>query len=158
MITGWDEIYEDDGCGGVSSLQGWLLYGDVDDRDIELFLGDYDVEDAFPDGGDWDIFPDTYVRKVPRENGHAYVYANGPGRGARKCVRLERHSSWNRWCVNHIYEPASTGVPVSQVSDPPWPLVLDGYVYLCRPCSASFHERRDAAIKAALTERRPTDD
>lgn len=154
MITGIDEIHEDDGDGGFYGLMGWLLYGDVDALDIEHFMGSEDMDEHSPDGGSWDV-EEMYVRKVPNQNGGwRYAFTGGPGRGARKCVRVERHTFWGHWCVNHIYEPASTGVPVAQVSDPVWPMVLNGYVYLCRPCSTSFHERRDAAIKAHLAELR----
>lgn len=163
-----DPIYETDGD-ELGGLLGWLLYGDVDLDDIELFMASEDVADHFPDGvaGGWEIF-ETYVRKVPRVFGYEYVYTSGPGRGARKATRIEQNHSWGYWCINHIWEPASIGIPVEQVADPLWPMVLaritaperrrehartpeDGpaYVYLCRTCATGFHERRALAEREA---------
>lgn len=175
MIEGIEDVYEWDGDGPGSHM-GWLLYGDVDCDDVDLFLAD--AAEQHPDGGDWNVIMDTYVRKVPRPDGFIFAYTNTPGRGARKCVRIERHWFWGYWCTNHPYEPASTGFPVSQVADPPWPKVLtrivpaerrrerkswrgevlpqDGEptVYLCRPCSTSFTERRADAVRAIMAERK----
>lgn len=140
--------------------------------DLDLFMGDPDLMDEFPDGADWDV-TFTWVRKVPREWGYNYVYANGPGPGARACVRVELAFVTNHWCVNHPFEPGNTGIPVEQVLNPPWPKVLahivaperrrpesrwpqdgDAYVYLCRDCCASFSARRAAARAEALADLR----
>lgn len=156
-IEGIDDIYECDEYGEIGDRMGWLLYGSVTPEDVEQFINeDWDVLDAtHPEygnhAGNFDAI-ECYVRKVPTQDGGGwrYAYTGSPGPGARKCVRVEFYSSWGRWCVNHPYEPASTGVPVTQVSDPPWPQVLDNHVYLCAPCSRSFRERYDAAMRAAL--------
>lgn len=155
-IEAIDDIYECDGDGVGGSRMGWLLYGaEVTPEDVETFINtDEDVLDATHHEfgnhvGDFEAI-ECYVRKVPtRDGGWRYAYTGTPGRGARKCVRVEFHSSWGHWCVNHIYEPASTGIPVEQVEDTPWPMVSRGYVHLCRPCATSFRERMDAA-RAAL--------
>lgn len=148
-----DEIHEL----GDGGLMGFLLYGNPDVTDVELWLAEaaeeYDgygiMEDAAEDG--WDIVP-TYVRKVPhREEGEPwsgemkYVYQSTPGPGAAQCVRVEPFSAWNRWCANHIYERAQSGVPVESVLDPEWPRVRDGYVHLCGTCSRSFRARTEVA-------------
>lgn len=149
-----DPIYESDG--DIGGLMGWLLYpergSEVTFDDVEAFMAE--VDEDFPDGvdGGWEV-EDVHVRKVPREWGFVYAYS-GPGPGARKATKIEQVHSWGHWCVNHIYEPASTGIPVENVLDPPWPMVVgsgsQAYVYLCRPCSDSFHERQRAATAAAL--------
>jgi hypothetical protein len=169
-VTGVDEIREADGD-ELGGIMGWLLYGDVTHDDVELFMAEEPAE-WFPEGvdGGWEV-EEVYVRKVPREYGWAYVYG-GPGRGARKATKIERHYSWGQWCMNHIYEPASTGIPVEQVLDPIWPMVLahitsperrlphrgkqdgDALVYLCRPCATKFRERQDAARREALANLR----
>lgn len=101
------------------------------------------------------------------DGGYRYVYTAGPGRGAAKVTRVQQWFQWDHWCVNHIYEPATAGIPVEQVLDAPMPKVLvritppdrrrshargpqDGHatVYLCEECRHSFFERRDAAIAA----------
>lgn len=174
MIAKIEEIREMEGDEVGGSVIGFHLYGDVDHDDIELFMADEDLNEWFPTGvdGGWEI-TETYVRKVPLRDGGGYrfVYATGPGPGASKVVRLEPNHSWGFWCMNHIYEPASTSIPIEQVSNPIWPMVLaritpperrrahargpqDGaaYAYLCRPCATSFHTRMAAARAAAIKE------
>jgi hypothetical protein len=171
VITGVDPILD----GDSGSPMGFLLYGDVDALDVELFMGDGEVEEWFADGADFDV-TECYVRKVPCRNedsavGMTYVYANKPGRGARKCWRIEQNTSWGKWCMNHIYEPAQTGIPVDRVLDPIWPLVLahivpaerrsahargpqdsEPYVYLCRDCARKFEERERVARAERMAE------
>ena len=156
---------------------GFLLYGNVTPDDVDLFLADEKCIEAFPDGADFNV-TETYVRKVPAtdENGYPctrYAYSDQPGPGAQKALRVEEHQTWGFWCVNHIYEPAASGVTVESVLDPPWPKVLthitpperrrthatrpqDGYptVYLCWDCSRSFLQRQDAARAAELAKTR----
>ncbi len=182
MITGSDVILELDGGGPM----GFLLYGDdIDLDEIEVFLST-EVEEWWYDEGPedgFDVLAECYVRKVPITSGEdegsmRYVYANTPGPGARKCTRVEAYSSWGYWCMNHIFEPASTGIPVERVADPIWPMVLaritsaeerarhpdwtrprDGNatVYLCSDCARAFHAREDRArwehMRAFHTER-----
>jgi hypothetical protein len=167
VITGIDPILD----GDSGSPMGFLLYGDVDALDVELFMGDEELTDSFPDGTDFDVV-ECYVRKVPARDEYGehglmtYHYTDQPGRGARKCTRIEQNTVWGHWCMNHIYEPAQVGIPVANVLDPIWPMVsvrilspearaerkhwrgpLDGeaYVYLCRDCARAFHAREDAA-------------
>lgn len=174
MITDYEDVYELDSDGETGPHMGWVLYGDVDPFELDLFLGEWEVEEQSPDGGDWDAV-ECYVRKVPirATGGWRYVYANNPGPGARKCLLIERNWFWGHWCMNHIYEPASSGFPVDQVKNPIWPMVnvrisppehrrphargpLDGeaMVYLCRPCATKFTERRDEAVRERLAEYR----
>lgn len=153
MITRIEEIHEGDGDDGFCGLMGWHLYGNIDALDVEMFMGDEDVMDQFPDGECWEV-TEQYVRKVPtRDGGYLYAYS-GPGPGASKVARVQKWWQWEHFCVNHVYEPANVGVPVEQVAKPPWPMVVRGMVYLCPECSASFRTRRDAAIKARLAETR----
>lgn len=139
-LIGYDEIFDDpDG-----SLMGYLLYGeDIDLFDVEWFLAtehhemrsarDHEGRPTAPQGG-WEV-TECWVRKVPGSDGYGgtwmtYHYQDQPGRGARKCVRVERHHSWGHWCHNHIYEPATTGFPVERVTQDPdlaqaliWPFI-----------------------------------
>lgn len=185
MISGCEEIHDLDG----GNITGFLLYGDVDHDDIEAFMGSAELADAFYDGGPVGGFEVTecWVRKVPIRGGEnegwsRYVYTDTPGPGARKCVRIEEHTSWGRWCMNHIYEPATTGISVERITDPIWPIVLthiispearaarahwrgpmDGLpmVYLCADCARSFREREqratDERMRAFYLERGDTD-
>lgn len=152
----FDEIHELDDNG----LMGFLLYGEPTIEDVELWLAtegqDYDGYGIFEtaETNGWDIVP-TYVRKVPHHDGYGYgtmkyVYQNGPGPGASRCVRVEPFTAWDRWCANHIYERASVGIPVEQVKDPVWPRVRDGYAHLCSACARSFHARMEVARAEAL--------
>lgn len=162
MIADYDLIYEEDG-----PLLGFLLYpekgGSIDPTEVDDFLNGAEAADELYDtGGAFEVV-ETHVRKVPTDNGWTrYVYS-GPGRGARRCLRVEKWSQWSQWCMNHIYEPAQTGIPVGRVLDPIWPMVIahivaperrrthargpqdqEGVVYLCRECARNFREREEA--------------
>lgn len=184
VMPDYDEIYDDpDG-----SLMGYLLYPagpgeDITCEDVEFFLagehtemhGEYDYEGhpTAPEGG-WEI-TECYVRKVPGPDGYGgtwmtYHYQDHPGRGARRCVRVEKHSFWGHWCHNHIDEPATTGIPVEQFTPESliWPFVQvritppeqrrparggrgaypqdgEAMVYLCGACASSHHARYQRA-------------
>ncbi len=156
MITGIDPIHELESDGECGPLMGWLLYGDVDHDDIELFMADYDVEDVFPEGHDGGFeVTEEYVRKVPirHTGGYRYVYS-GPGRGARKCVRVETANVARHWCWKHPYEPARTGFPSSQFIDPPWPIMPDRLLWMCSDCARDHSERYKQACVQAVAELR----
>lgn len=175
MIDSVESIYELDGDDVGGYQMGWLLYGDVTPEDLDLFLNEGEgFEEAESMGtSDFDA-EETWVRKVPlRGGGMRFVYATSPGPGARKCLRVEPARAPIGWCVNHVYEPATTGIPVGQVLDPPWPKVLayitpperrreharhpqdgEAYVHLCWDCARKFHARRDEARARALSEMR----
>lgn len=178
MIEGVEEIRDLDGM----DLMGFLLYGDVDLLDVELFMADEEFTDAFLDRTPEYGFEITecWVRKVPITSGEnegcmRYVYADAPGPGARKAVRIEEASFWGHWCMFHIYEPASTGYPLARVPDVIWPMVHvrisdpnarwrraqgphdgEATVYLCRACSNELSAREERArwehMRAYYTE------
>jgi hypothetical protein len=171
-VTDYDEIWDDpDG-----SLTGYLLYGDdISVEDVEVFLATehaethgyiYDGDQSGSEGG-WEI-TECWVRKVPGRDGYGgtwltYHYQDHPGRGARRCLRVEEHHFWGHWCHNHIYEPATSGIPVEQFTPDSliWPFVharinpperrrphdRDGepMVYLCGPCARSHRARMERA-------------
>lgn len=180
MIADVDPIIDLDGGGAM----GWLLYGTpeapVDDLDLEVFLGTDDVTDAFPHGTDLGFEATwTYVRKVPTQDEYGYpmtryVYADSPGPGARRCLRVEKVEFWGHWCHNHIWEPATVGIGLDQVvlesviwpfvhvrisapsknewADRRWPGPRDGdaTIYLCGECRCAYNAR----LRAAREEQR----
>lgn len=172
-----EEIRATDG----GEFMGWVLYGDVDDLDVDLLIAEEGAEyDVYaPDG--FDVIP-CYVRKVPinepdheMHGGFRFVYTDKPGRGASKCTRVEVAHLWPHWCHNHIWERASAGIPVERVSNPIYPFVsvriaspeerarapryrqdspMDGeaYVYLCRACHRSYSARYELATAERMLE------
>ena len=171
MSLGYEISYEFvDGFTG--EILAFNLFGHGLDLDnIERFLAER-YADAEIDAGGWEIREDWF-RKVPTADGMMHVYGK-PGRGAKAVTVLERPHGWNRWCVNHAHEPASTGRHVSEVVDgeqlvarrlaviaaeiDPRPDVDErGYVYLCRECADSFSERIKVARVAAMEANREDD-
>lgn len=164
--------YEYDECGFSGSVLAINLrgHGHTPD-DIDIFLDRmFWYEQEIEEEGEWEV-RETYLRKVPHpEGGSMHIYG-GPGRGARAVTVLERPSGWDYWCLNHPYEPASSGIPASQVidgedsvlkrmeeltqqDDPRYDVDnrkgMGSYIYLCRECSTDFHERLGEARKKAL--------
>jgi hypothetical protein len=158
----FDEVLEDDGAGGFDGLMGYNVKGHLDPDDIEIFLqtviaqefwsGEETYNEPPPRG--WDV-SFMYVRKVPREEGMAFIYQLSPGRGATQVTYFEINRQWEKRCAFHD-DIAVTGVPVQGAPDreklEAKDLVIDGYVYLCRPCYDDYSERL-AAERAANWQR-----
>ena len=171
MSLDYEISYEFDECFTGEILALNLFGHGLELDDIERFLFERYADDEI-DAGEWEIRED-WLRKVPSSDGLMHVYGK-PGRGARAVTVLERPHGWNRWCVNHAHEPASTGRHVSEVVDgeqlvarrlaviaaeiDPRPDVDErGYVYLCRECADSFSERLKVARAAAMEANREDD-
>lgn len=168
---GFDEVYELEE-GELGSLIGYDLHGRQGLDVIEAFLAQMEYEYA-PDApyGGWEA--EECWRTTDPET-LAYHYRDTPVEGGVLVTRLSHAHIWGYWCLNHRDEPASSGVPVSQVVDgeqivaeesaalagqvDPRPTVtadrlgMGAYIYLCRTCSTSFHDRLKQARAEALRE------
>ena len=164
MSLDYEVSYEFDE-GFMGGVLAYNLFGHGLDLDeIERFLIERYDEDGIDEGG-WEIRED-WLRKVPTAVGLMMHVYGKPGRGAKAVTVLERPHGWNRWCVNHAYEPASVGRHASEVVggdqlvarrlvetaaeiDPRPDVDERGYVYMCRECADSFNER----LKVARADR-----
>lgn len=148
----WEVVYEDDGddLGWPMALH---LFGHGLDLDtVENTLDQASDEEAFDAPEGWDL-EETYVRKVPASYGWRFVYTGSPGRGATAVTLATPARVPAHWCWRHPFEPWQSGHPISQMVDPPMPMVQDGYLYMCRDCSRDFKERLAEARRSAVLER-----
>lgn len=162
------EMDDDDITGTVLAfnLHGHGHHPDVIDLFLDAMRYDYEQD---VDGGVWEVRED-WLRKVPCGGGSRHTYGK-PGLGARAVTVIERPTQWGYWCINHPYEPASTGIPATQIIDGEGIVTqrltelaseidprrdvdrrkgMVDYIYMCRDCSSAFNERLNVARREAL--------
>lgn len=146
---------------------GWIgmhIFGHVADDEAVAYawaeMADY--------GHDYSIAQprQTWVRKVPREDGYAFVYSREAGRGAYPVTLVETaHSGWRYWCDKagcesaYVRGSAQTGLHASAFEDAvnwfgrtrpePQDPRQPEYWYVCRRHYLEY----DEAHKAAVAER-----
>lgn len=146
----WEVVREDDG-GELGWPMALHLFGHGLDLDaVEATLDEASDEVTFCVTDGWDL-EETYVRQVPASYGWRFAYTGAPGRGATAVTIATPASVPAHWCWRHPFEPWSSGHPISQMIDPPMPMVSqDGYLYMCRDCSRDFSERLAEARRQVM--------
>lgn len=170
----FDPVYEADE-NDLGDLLGFDLHGHHDPDTVDswlqgLNLDEFGWDSPTPVGG-FDA-RQVWRRKVPRHDFFVYAYQDHPGRGASPVTQLLLWNQWGFWCFQHPFEPATVGMPASQIIDgeqlvaglvaaqdglvEPRPVAAlprhhgPGYLYMCRDCGDDHSARIRAAQAAAL--------
>jgi hypothetical protein len=147
----YEKVREDDGSGDLGAVMGFNVSGHLDDRDIEVFLAGEVSSEWFDEGTPrgFDV-SHCWVRKVPRDFGHAFQYQDHAGPGAKAVTYFVVETTWEKRCWQHPFDVAHCGVHKETLIGCDDIADAQGYVYMCRPCSKSYDERLALARAAAL--------
>lgn len=146
----WEVVREDDGYDLGYPMALHLFGHDLDLDTVENTLDQASDEEGLDAPEGWDL-EETYVRKVPAPYGWRFAYTGSPGRGATVVTVATPAGVPAHWCWKHPFEPWASGQHISNMIDPPMPMVSpDGYLYMCRDCARDFSARLAEARRAAL--------
>lgn len=134
----YETIYEMDYDGGTGSLMGFLIEGHVDLADVDLFLA-YTAPFYDDEGEKTDSF--------------IYVYDADGSKGGTPATRLEIETTWEKRCIRHPFEVATTGISKRSIPEDQADLADEhGTVYLCEECYTDWNRRRIAEIDRMMAE------